>query len=490
MKEKNKYYRLWEHIEFHDKWKKCDTSQTDDIAPSWFHRREVLQENSQEFQEFIARLKREHAIETGVVEKMYDLEKGITETFIKKGFLESYISNSDTDIPVPKLLSHLNDHIEAIDFIFDIVKENRKLTVGFIKELHALVTRNQKYVEGRDQFGNKTQMPLLSGEFKEWDNNPSREDGTIIQYCPPEHVRSEMDNLVYLYKQASESNIHPIIISAWFHHSFTIIHPFQDGNGRVARLLSSLILIKNGFFPFTVLREEAKEKYIEALEQADKGEPQQLVDYFSEVQKRHIEKALNIREVSSTSFEEVSKIFSGKLEQWQQWKEKEREEELNKARMKIFEYCKNYIYEAYEKLNPRLNGNAKITIEECPPNDQSKQHYYYGQIIKYAKKHDYFFNRNFPKSWLMFRIDMPKDKSYQLGISIHHYGYDDSTIAIGAFLEYLHGNNQDRIDSTLPLDIKPHVISITKDIDAREKNIKAYLENVLTLTLAQIASEF
>lgn len=59
-------------------------------------------------------------------------------------------------MPVPKLLAHLSDHLNAVDFVFDVVKENGDLSIGFIKELHALVTRNQDYTEGTDQFGNKT----------------------------------------------------------------------------------------------------------------------------------------------------------------------------------------------------------------------------------------------------------------------------------------------------------------------------------------------
>lgn len=155
-----KIHRLWKHIELGQNWLDCDTSTLDDLSPSWYERREVLQNNSKEYQEFIAELKREHAIETGIVERMYDLEKGITETFIKKGFVESYISHNDTNVPIPKLLAHLSDHLDAVDFVFDVVKENRELTIGFIKELHALVTRNQEYAEGRDQFGNKTKIDL------------------------------------------------------------------------------------------------------------------------------------------------------------------------------------------------------------------------------------------------------------------------------------------------------------------------------------------
>jgi len=489
-----KIYRLWKHVGLSSKWLQCDTSTIDDLSPSWYARREILQKNSQEYQEFMAELKREHAIETGIIERMYDLEKGITETFIKKGFVESYISHNDTNVPVPKLLAHLSDHLDAVEFVFDVVKQNRALTIGFINELHSLVTRNQEFAEGRDQFGNKTKIDLLKGEFKKYENNPTKEDGTLVLYCSPDHVASEMDNLVKIYNEAEKSGVHPLICSTWFHHGFTTIHPFQDGNGRVARLLASLILIKHGLFPFTVLREEAKVKYIDALEKADNGEPQPLVDYFAEVQKRHIEKALNLKEVSSTSFEEVADIFSGKLENWKKNKIKERENLLKNARSKVYDYCLTSLTEIKLRLTRKLNGNTSISIESCPPTDLGRQHFYYGQIIKYAKKHNYYINRSLPKSWLTLRIEFGENKRYQLGVTIHHYGYDDSTLAIGAFLEYLTADednegSEGRIDATLPLEIKPHVISITKDMESKEKNIRFYLENAVTLTLAQIASE-
>lgn len=488
-----KTYRLWKFIALSQNWLNCDTSTLDDLSPSWFERREVLQNNSQEYQEFITELKREHAIETGIVERMYDLEKGITETFIKKGFVESYISHNDTNVPVPKLLAHLSDHLSAVDFVFDVVKENRDLTIGFIKELHALVTRNQEYTEGRDQFGNKTKIDLKKGDFKTFENNPTREDGTKILYCPPEHVQSEMDNLVSIYNDAENNNTHPLICATWFHHAFTTIHPFQDGNGRVARLLSSLILIKHGLFPFTVLREEAKEKYIDALERADAGELQPLVDYFAEVQKRHIEKALNLKEVSSSSFDEVAEIFSGKLENWQNKKVAQREKTLNENRIQVFDYCLKHLNQISGQLSSKLNGNATLSIRSCSPDEEEMQSYYYGQIIKYAKKHNYYFNRNFPKGWMTFRVELTENKRYQLCITVHHYGYDDSTLAIGAFLEFLTVHKDDmpneRIDEALPLEIKPHVISLTGDITTKEKNIAAFIQNAVTLTIAQIASE-
>lgn len=485
----SKDYRLWKPIELTDNWRQCDTSTLDDLAPAWFKRREVLQDKSAEYQEFIAELKREHAIETGIVERLYDLDKGVTETFIKKGFAESCVSHIDTNVPLPRLMAHLSDHLKAVDFVFDVVKENRALTIGFINELNALVCQNQEYTEGRDQFGKTINIPLRKGAFKVAENNPTREDGAKILYCPPEHVRSEMENLIAIYNEAESNAVSPLICAAWCHHAFTMIHPYQDGNGRVARLLASLILIKHRLFPFTVLREEAREKYIDALEKADQGEPQSLVEYFAEVQKRHIGKALNLREVSASSFDEVMEIFSGKIEKWQEKNVAQREERLDKSRRRVFEFCLERLNLIKEQLGSRLNEKAVITIQSCSPDEQAKQGYYYGQIIKYAKRHDYYFNRNFPWSWLTLRIELADEKRYQLCVTIHHYGYDDSALAIGAFLEFLTAHGPERIDQALPLEIKPHIIAITDDVSFREKSIAGFIKSALTLAMAQIASE-
>ena len=81
-----KEFHIWKFIEFEDVWRIADTSNIDDIAPSWFKHREKLQTHSKEYQQFINEQKREHAIETGIVERLYDLKRGITETFIKEGF--------------------------------------------------------------------------------------------------------------------------------------------------------------------------------------------------------------------------------------------------------------------------------------------------------------------------------------------------------------------------------------------------------------------
>lgn len=500
-----KQITIWQPIKFNDKWLTANTSKLDDLAPSWFRKRDLLKEGSTEYEEFLNKLKRQHAIETGIVEKLYDLKEGITQTFIKEGFVESYLQHGDTNIPPKQLIAYLKDHFEAIDFVFDVVKQDRQITKGFILELHQLITQHQDTTDAVDSLGNLVQVALLKGQFKKFDNNPKRADGTIFLYCPPVHVDSEIDKLISIHAELEERKIKPVIISAWFHHTFTQIHPFQDGNGRLARLLASLILIRHGLFPFTVKGTE-KKKYIDSLELADNNEPQNLVDYFCEVEKRNIEEVLNLKlesPVSKKSLEEITDVFTQKLGTWKQGLQKERLDTIKNNRIKIFDFSKSVFNETLIELRKKIDESmAKIYLNSSYPESEDYFHYNH-QIVDYAKTHDYFFNRTLPRGWFKLSFVLSKERQYWLVISIHHFGYDDSTIAVGAFLEFIEASTNGKkktngfsrkgqdnnLITSLPLDIKPHIISLEADIKELENNLKSFLQDTVTVTLGQIASE-
>ncbi|MCC6690165.1 MAG: Fic family protein [Bacteroidia bacterium] len=500
-----KQITIWQPIRFDEKWLALNTSKLDGIAPSWFSKRDQLKEGSGEYEDFLNKLKRQHAIETGIVEKLYDLKEGITQTFIKEGFVESYLQHGDTNIPPKQLFAYLRDHFDAIDFVFDVVKQNRQITKGFILELHQLITQHQETTDAIDSLGNVVKVNLLKGQFKKFDNNPQRADGTIFLYCPPLHTDSEIDKLISLLLDLEAQQVKPIIISAWFHHAFTQIHPFQDGNGRLARLLASLILIRHGLFPFTVKGSE-KKKYIDSLELADKNKPQSLVDFFCEVEKRNIEEVLNLKldtSISKKSLEEVADVFSQKVESWKQGLQKERFDKINENRNKLFRYCNTVLDEIVRELYKRISKDmAEIYLDKSHP-ESEKYFWFSHQIVDYAKLHDYFFNRTLPRGWFKIAFVLSEERQYQLVISFHHYGYDDSTVAIGAFLEFIEssangkrktngfsrkGQNNNLITS-LPLNIKPHIISLEADTEELESNLKSFLQETITVTLGQIASE-
>jgi hypothetical protein len=272
--------RIWEPVHFDLHWNDVNTEKFDNLRPSWDRKSKELYNNQEQYEEFINHIKRKQAIDTGIIERMYDLNRGVTETFIKEGFIESYLQHGDTNINQRLLMDYLQDNFHAIDFIFNFVKSNRELSVGYIKELHGLITRHQDTIDAVDSFGKLGKISLLKGEFKKMDNNPQRSDGVVFMYCPPLQVDSEMDNLIRIFNN-DLSGVHIIVKTAFLHHAFVQIHPFQDGNGRIARLLASFVLIKDNLFPFSLDREE-KIAYIDALEDADKGNYQNLVNIIPE----------------------------------------------------------------------------------------------------------------------------------------------------------------------------------------------------------------
>lgn len=398
----------------------------------------------------------------------------------------------------------LNDHFEAIDFIFDLVKTNRKITKSFILELHQLITSHQDTTEAIDSLGNIVQVLLLKGQFKKHDNNPKREDGTIFLYCSPIQVESEIDTLLSIYQKLQDNQIHPVIIAAWFHHSFVQIHPFQDGNGRMARLLASLILIKADLFPFTVNRDE-KKRYIQSLEAADNENYQPIIDFFCDTQVRNIEHALNMKtDLVSGSIGQVIDHFAEKVLNLKVKAQMERERFINENLNLILSYGDNVLKQLVSAIQEKVGIGASIIMDMSNSKDL---HYFTHQIAQYASQHNYFFNSALFRGWFRLRFELPGEKKYQLLISVHHYGYDDNTIAVGAFMEIitdfektgkLHKNKNVRRDgngkgnfmyTAMPLEIKPLTISAERGIKDLEPSIKAFLEDTVTIALAHIASD-
>lgn len=491
-----KQRRVWTPIKFSEKWAEAITAKFDDLAPSWFKRRETLTERDDDYKEFLERLKRQHAIETGIVEKLYDLSEGITQTFIKEGFIDSYVGHDDTNIAPRQLMAYLNDHFEALDFVFAVVRSHRELSNGFIKELHALLTKHQETTPAVNSLGRTKHIKLSKGEFKKRPNNPRREDGTLCLYCPPEQVESEMENLLSIYEEQRTKKVNPIVLSAWFHHAFTQIHPFQDGNGRMARLLSSLIWIKEGLFPLTVKRDE-KSTYIGALEKADAGDPNQLVAFFSEAQSKSIDRFLNYKKEAKpgAALAEVATVLGEKISEFEQKKEADRQKLLADNRKSVYDEVYKVFGSLKKELEEALHGrDIDIQVKSVEP-ETKDAHWYTKQIIDYANIHDYYFNRWLPRFWFRFSFNIAQEKRYDLIVTIHHSSYDDSVMAVGAFLEFFDETAMDEerehtdYASSIPIDVEPYKISLERIAPKLLQNIEGYVRDVVTIGLTVITSQ-
>lgn len=114
-----------------------------------------------------------------------------------------------------------------------------------------------------------------------------------------EAVSVEMEKLVDWYNNAvKENKIHPIARAAYLHYKFTVIHPFDDWNGRIARLMLNVGLMKSGYFPILIGSDE-RQSYYETLEKADEGDISLLIRFIAQKEFEILDNFINSPEYSS-----------------------------------------------------------------------------------------------------------------------------------------------------------------------------------------------
>ncbi|MFH1456151.1 MAG: Fic family protein [archaeon] len=158
---------------------------------------------------------------------------------------------------------------KAMDLLF----ENKlKINHKDIIKLHSTLIANTGVAEGYKQLPNF----LL---------------GRQVETTPPERVKKEMDKLISWYEE--NKNLHPLQLAAIFHGKFEKIHPFEDGNGRVGRLLINVILMENDYPPL-IIRKTQRIKYFGALEAFDNKHLDKLYRFVLDKYKATYEKFFKI----------------------------------------------------------------------------------------------------------------------------------------------------------------------------------------------------
>ena len=389
------------------------------LSGVWIERRAVLGE-SDDVTEFTERLKREWAIETGLIERLYTLDRGITELMIEHGVNAALIPHTTGGNPM-HVAAMIGDQRDAIESVFTFVKGERRLSTSYVKELHSLFTRNQEFAEGRDQFGNEIRMQLIHGDYKQQPNNPTRPDGTVYHYCPPEHVAAEMDRLMELH--IAHDVVPPEVEAAWLHHRFTQIHPFQDGNGRVARALATLVFVKAGWLPL-VVRDSDRKKYIDALESADGGDLKPLVSFFSGLQRGEFIRAIGI----ARDIEQAGRV-DARIEAIQRRLARRRDalEQEWQAAVSTAGHLHALAKERLEKVSSSLEeamkGHDEFSFFVDDAEDEgARSHYFRRQIVSTAIKLRYYANTRHYRSWA--RLVARDGNQCNILIAFHCIGHE------------------------------------------------------------------
>ena len=176
----------------------------------------------------------------------------------------------------------LKGHDEAIDYMVDVVRQNDPLTEAALRELHKLLLGKEPYwVPAQTLEGQATRKEIVPGRYKAQPNHVETVTGKVHYYATPEETPAQMHGLMDWYHRAEDEGVlHPLVVATEFHHRFTAIHPFDDGNGRMARILTNLMLMRHGYPPL-VVKKENREAYLYALALADEGDLSDLLAFFA-----------------------------------------------------------------------------------------------------------------------------------------------------------------------------------------------------------------
>ncbi len=143
------------------------------------------------------------------------------------------------------------------------------LTQNIIRTLHKTLLREDYAVYRTLPNGVQTSYLIHAGQYKTRPNSVITRYGDRFEYASPEETPGLMADLVDWYNLAEqEAKLSPVEFSALFDYLYIRIHPFEDGNGRIARLMVNFILARHGY-PMIVVRSREKSKYLEALHQTD-----------------------------------------------------------------------------------------------------------------------------------------------------------------------------------------------------------------------------
>jgi Fic family protein len=444
---------------------------------------------------FRERLARSWAIETGVIERVYDLDRGTTELLIERGIDASLIDRASTDKEPELVAKIIGDQRETIDGLFDFIKRDRELSVAYVKELHATLTRSQTHVEALDQFERPMQIPLLHGDWKKLPNNPRRPDGSTHEYCPPEQVASEMDRLIELHLVHTRDSVVPEVEAAWLHHRFTQIHPFQDGNGRVARALATLIFLRAGWFPLTIHRDR-KGPYITSLEEADGGDLRSLSRLFGSLERDEIVRALGIGDHAVREMAGLEQVVEaarkdllgggagGESEELQKVKATARS--LEEVGVEEMRSVKQLLDRNISEYRPEFS-----TFVDHEPHGSKKSSWYRRETLDAAHEFHYFANFRAYSGWIRLRIrDREASTWDDIGVVFHAVGREfRGLIAVSAFhAQYQlgeEGKNDRELTRSDTIADELFQVNYREDPETAKARFREWLRGVLTIGLGQ-----
>lgn len=434
----------WKEIQdLPPEWQSLRHDQTETLVGAW-QKQAISMQDSDAYKTFLIKLRRQWAIETGVLERLYSISDGATKTLIEQGLDAAFISSGDTDRSVSEVVAVIKDQYNAIEGLYQFISGNRPLGKSYLKELHAVLTANQSHYDAIDTLGQRVQRELPRGVWKSLKNNVEGPDDFIFEFCPPEHVESEMVRLLQMHTEHEKNGVPPEIEAAWLHHRFTLIHPFIDGNGRVARCLATLVLLKHKWFPLVVTRNERMD-YINALRSADSGDLMPLIHLFCTLQTRSVRQAMSLSEETAgeaTAMKSVLGAIKNKLTQQLQIVRTQKMEIL-KTGDALYEIVSQQLADNAVEINRSLGSlHVQAFADQANrrnPKDAPSVNFHRFQIVSCAQALGYYANQQVYQAWARLVISSTGQLSplrTELLFAFHGIGGNSDGVLVCSAMAY------------------------------------------------------
>lgn len=180
-------------------------------------------------------------------------------------------------------LEEMKAHDVALVMIqTEAAEKDKPLTEKFIKNLNQTILVRPFWKDAITRDGQSTRRQIKVGEYKEYPNSVIQSNGEIFEYASPTETPILMGDLVKWYnEEVNQGDLTPIDLAALLHYRYIRIHPFDDGNGRVARLLVNYVLYHYDLPP-VIIKTADKKNYLRTLQQADTGDYQAFINYMTQ----------------------------------------------------------------------------------------------------------------------------------------------------------------------------------------------------------------
>ena len=173
-------------------------------------------------------------------------------------------------------------HNVAVDHARQIANSEQALGEGDVRDLNKILLKEPFYQNAETPDGQPTRKRIVPGQYKTQPNHVRTATGELHRFAEPEETPALMEGWTRDFRRDLSRSAYPLpLFLAESHWSFVRIHPFDDGNGRTARLITNYVLLRQNLPPM-VIKSDHRDHYIGALQHADLGQVLPLARFMLE----------------------------------------------------------------------------------------------------------------------------------------------------------------------------------------------------------------